>query len=424
MSEAEAASNIYNPSLEELSGYEEMAWGKALALARLVDTSSNGTTNIAARLEDSIERTGRLVLEFAQSGKRSKDIWQHIAYASHAVCEYLMDCLERNEPWSAQFLFPPDFSLKEQIVPTWNGEHSTTADKAFAQIHDIRNIQHVGDILGHILAGNGGIHRIKGPMFSSKSGAAKQIYHALKQHPGGELFRAVFIFEGMGESSLHARAVKGKDIKAKKTNIQKLLRKKDELIKNYGHVERKVIFIEELTFFTFDEGEANLLIDALIELREHGFTIITTGLDRNYRGEELLIERLMRERAECCEYHLNSIIMADTGNGKKVILERQVEEAETLHEQAEAKCAASATVRYDMLTGTYDWFLPIFFPREVAGDSLQYLPMAEEYHPMLVLKRRNPQLHALMLAKSQEELKQHYIEKLAAKTIQVPTSEA
>ncbi|MCA9379110.1 hypothetical protein KC640_01655 [Candidatus Dojkabacteria bacterium] len=309
------------------------------------------------------------------------------ALVTHAICSYLQVCIDQDAAYAAQFLFPP-LDPRHELAP---GEE-LLATEVFRTEHVSRNLLLAGQLTSDLFL-SPQILFISGPMFSAKSGLASLIHGNLKKAVGEDKVKAV-IFAGMGESVLHSRSLRNGDIAAEELFLPGFLEYTAQLIEEekltpHNANTRTVLFIEEATFFTAEEADAEKVANQMQLLREAGVSVVLIGLDKNYRTQDLAVTKALQQipgiiQVSCASFQLN--IGAE---GQKTVMDAQ------------------STSRHSTYLGMYDWLFPILIPREYAV-GITYSPTPMQYHPMFVLQNHDPDLYNRISSLQEEELLQNH----------------
>lgn len=314
-----------------------------------------------------------------------------IALIGHSITSYLHRCVENNQPWATQFLFPPALNPKE-IMITLDGDTKLATDH-FKEKHKRRNIQWLSQYAEKLIF-EPTVLFVNGPMFSAKSGVAAILYGALTKITREENIIPL-IFEGMGEDSIHARSLPDSNIPADLISLDSFEERVNDLIETVPQTNdsdnKRVVIVEEATFLATNEDpiveqqNAIRFCEQVKRLQDHGISVILIGLDMNYRATNLAITDQLRSSCQdpiflnCTSFHLHT-----SPSGISI-------------------SEAERTGRYSTALNMFDWAFPILVPRNLAV-KIEYSPLPGEHHPMQLLKDHDPELYNLLLATQRPDL--------------------
>lgn len=304
---------------------------------------------------------------------------------AHAICTYMQSCLDNQRPWEISFLFAPQYDASKIRYPHQylsNTQPATYKDHFNTELR--RSSYEIARGLIQFVLKRGNLLFISGPMLSAKSTLVLMMYILLKQR-GIEVTH--IIFKAINEAEFMARDFK---LPSNCPPIKEI--HKFDLGDLEGFAEAlpgaampvEVIQIEEATFFAGTEAEAERFRKAIQVIQSKGYSVIAAGLDLNQKRQRLAIaDQFLTDG-----YRLSENFRAVQLSGYCLSPNPAIgfEAPQT-----------DSTARYVVgagLGGMYDFFSPIFIPREIATLlGIQYVSVPGAAHPMRVLETKSSLLH-------------------------------
>lgn len=305
-----------------------------------------------------------------------------IARVGHALASY-MDYLEQNDlTMYAQMLLPPVID-PHTAVP--EGEEQTLIG-IWEEAHVERNASRANMMTHFILTDDVGQIEIEtGPMYSAKTDQLLAKIDSLEgKYPADKIH--AFIAGVMDEDYIMSRrGGKGRSnptesirrLKADRVMytdlVENLERIRDGITPEMTHPP--IVVIDEISFIPKDEEQSEVLVKLMMEIQAKGGHIFATGLNTNYRGEELSFFTVAKK-----------YMAANKG--------LTYNDAFYTYYDAQGAIAyageATHTLRIDSVSGFADLMLPVPIGR-VHAKKVQYLSVPAWIHPFAVLKGYDPQ---------------------------------
>lgn len=316
---------------------------------------------------------------------------EHADVAAQAVGKYLEILRAQGAAELSVFLLPTDIDPYEtahpgdpvgrNLIANWEDSHIAIG------MANIENV--IGGIRETMNGAPGETYIHFGSMYADKTGRILRTVHELYNRLWRRKLGA-YIADAMEEDVIKTR-IGGRpglplrstlELPAIRVNGPSLFQ---ALIEG-DYQAGDVVVIDEVSFVSFDNDQCLMILRLLQELNQRGVTVLASGLNMDYRGQDLP----MKQAADFME------------GGVQVVNCHAFHAYNNPNGELRTGNHQSMTFRYDMRAGFGDLLMPVPIGR-VHGDIVQYRAVPPQAHIFGLLQQYEPILHQELLQIGQSQ---------------------